>query len=161
VIDARFLKTSMRGFWLAAIVVVTVGSLIPSTSLPMRALDQLNINDKLQHLVAYMVLAFLPAIHERRKFVVAAALGAVALGVALEFGQLLSGWRDFEIADMIADAFGVCIGLTTGILIRLNGRVRSLFAAEAIWPGQTIRKSPVFVAVERDQDRGTARKAHQ
>jgi hypothetical protein len=29
---------------------------------------------------------------------------------------------------MVADAFGVCVGLTGGILIRLNGRVRSLFS---------------------------------
>ena len=118
----------MRGVWLAAIIVVVIGSLIPATSLPMRALDQFKINDKLEHVIAYTVLALLPTVHERRRLVVVAAIGAVALGVGLEYGQRWLGWRDFEIPDMVADAFGVCVGLTGGILIRLNGRVRSLFS---------------------------------
>jgi VanZ family protein len=151
----------MRGLWLAAIVVVAIGSLIPSTSLPMRALDQLNISDKLEHVVAYMVLGILPAVHERRKFVTAASIGAVIFGIALEFGQLLSGWRDFEVGDMVADAFGVCIGLTAGVLIRLNGRVRALFSLEEMRPKQAAHGSVVFLRAEREQHGRTARKAHQ
>jgi VanZ family protein len=69
-------------------------------------------------LCAYAILAFLPAIHERKGFVVAAAVGAVALGVALEYGQLFSGWRDFEVGDMIADAVGVAVGLAVGVQMR-------------------------------------------
>jgi hypothetical protein len=49
------------------------------------------MNDKIEHLTAYAFLAFLPRIHERWRFI-AAAMGAVVLGVALEFGQLYSGW---------------------------------------------------------------------
>jgi glycopeptide antibiotics resistance protein len=40
-----------------------------------------------------------------------AALGLVILGVLLEFGQLLSVDRFFEIDDMIAHAAGICIGM--------------------------------------------------
>jgi VanZ family protein len=93
----------------------------------MRALDYLHINDKLLHFAAYMVLALLPAIHEPRRLVVAAAVGAAALGAALEFGQLVSGWREFEIGDMAADAMGVCIGIMVGIPMGRMNIVRAAF----------------------------------
>jgi VanZ family protein len=111
-------KRALRIIWLLAIIIVIVGSLLPATSIPMKALDSLNINDKLEHVAAYVVLSFLPALHERRPFIIAAALGCAALGVALEFGQLLSGWRDFEIGDMVADAAGVIIGLAIAVPLR-------------------------------------------
>ncbi|MBV8846268.1 MAG: VanZ family protein [Bryobacterales bacterium] len=90
----------------------------------MRALAELHVNDKLEHAGAYAVLAFLPAIHERRKFIMGAAIGTVLLGVGLEFGQLFTGWRDFEVGDMIADAVGVCFGLAFAIPIRSLGMIR-------------------------------------
>lgn len=96
----------------------------------MRALEELHISDKLEHFGAYAVLAFLPAIHERKRFFITAALGAAALGVALEFGQLLSGWRDFEIGDMIADGVGVCFGLAAGIPLRSTQMARSILSEE-------------------------------
>jgi VanZ family protein len=67
-----------------------------------------------EHVAAYQLLAFLPALHEKQRFATAAAMGAVALGVALEYVQLYSGWRDFEIGDMAADAIGVCLGTAAG-----------------------------------------------
>ncbi len=103
---------------------------MPSTSLPLRALEQLHISDKLQHLVAYAVLAFLPAVHERRRFIICAAVAVVALGVALEYGQLFSGWRDFEVRDMIADGVGVCFGLASGIPMRSTEVARSIRLSE-------------------------------
>jgi VanZ family protein len=112
---AAIVKRVLRVLWLLAILTVIVGSVLPSDSNPMRALGSLHINDKIEHAGAYMVLALLPGLHERRKFVIAAAVGAVALGVALEYAQLYSGWRDFEVADMVADAIGVCLGMAAGI----------------------------------------------
>jgi VanZ family protein len=91
----------------------------------MRALAELHISDKLEHVGAYALLAFLPAIHERRRFIVAAAIGTVLLGIALEFGQLFTGWRHFEGGDMVADAVGVCFGVAAGIPIRSSGMIRS------------------------------------
>jgi VanZ family protein len=82
------------------------------------ALNRLKINDKVEHFGAYAFLAFLPVIHERYRFVIAAAIGAILLGVALEFAQLYSGWRDFEVGDLVADAVGVVIGLLAGMPIR-------------------------------------------
>lgn len=67
--------------------------------------------DKVGHLAAYAVLMlwfaqlYYPA---QRRLVLAVAL--VALGIGLEFAQLLTETRTFEIADMLADAAGVAIG---------------------------------------------------
>jgi VanZ family protein len=121
--------TILRTLWLAATVMVVVGSLLPAGSTPMRLLSVLHINDKLEHVGAYAVLAFLPAIHERRSFIIAAAIGIVLLGIGLEFGQLFLGWRDFEIGDMVADAVGVCFGIGVAISIRSSGFIRSIGSA--------------------------------
>ena len=44
--------------------------------------------------------------------------GAVALGVALEYVQRFTGWRDFEYGDMIASAAGVLGGVAAGMILR-------------------------------------------
>lgn len=92
----------------------------------MRMLAQLGLSDKIEHFAAYSLMALLPAVHERSKLAVAAAIGAVTLGIGLEFGQLYSPGRSFEIADMIADALGVCSGLALGTRLRSSRMVRSL-----------------------------------
>jgi len=74
----------------------------------------------------YALLAFLPALYERLRVVFANAAGAIALGVGLEFAQLASGWRNFEIGDMIADLAGVCLGLALGVAIRSRLLVREV-----------------------------------
>jgi VanZ family protein len=112
------LQRLLRIAWIAGIIVVIVGTLLPGDSLPIRELATLDINDKLQHFSAYAALALLPAIHERRRFVVVTALALVAMGVLLEFGQLLSVGRDFEIGDMVADTLGVCAGVGCGCALR-------------------------------------------
>jgi hypothetical protein len=111
-------KTTLRVIWCAAIMVVIIGCLLPGNSAPMKILDRLHIPDKVEHFLAYAVLAFLPTIHERRTFIVGAIVGAVALGVGLEYAQLYTGWRDFEVKDMIADAAGVLAGAALGIPMR-------------------------------------------
>jgi VanZ family protein len=117
-------RKALRTTWLIAIFIVIVGSLLPGDSLPIKPLDRLNINDKIEHFAAYAILAFLPTIHERWRFVIAAAIGAVVPEVALEFGQLYSGWRDFEVGDMVADALGVGFGLLVGVPVRSSEILR-------------------------------------
>jgi VanZ family protein len=111
-------KRWLRILWFAAVVAVVVGSLLPGSSLPIRALGELNISDKILHFAAYAVLAFLPALHERWSALAAALLGAVTLGVLLEFAQRLSPGRNFELADMVADACGVLCGLILALPLR-------------------------------------------
>ena len=55
-----------------------------------------------------------------------AALGAVAMGVALEYAQLYSGWRDFEVGDMVADAAGAGCGFLAAISMRSAAFFRRL-----------------------------------
>ena len=129
-IETEQRKGLLRFVWLLVVLAVVVGSLLPADSLPMQMLDRLRVGDKIQHFGAYATLAFLPAVHERWKFVVAVALAAVAMGVGLEFGQLYSPGRSFEVADMIADAMGVCFGLGIGIPVRSSGAVRSLLCPD-------------------------------
>jgi VanZ family protein len=105
---------------------VIVGSLLPGDSAPMRALSQLPVSDKVDHAIAYAILAWLPATHERRKVVVGAALGAVAMGIALEYAQLYSGWRDFEVSDMVADAVGAGCGFFAALSMRSAAFFRKL-----------------------------------
>jgi VanZ family protein len=118
-------KRLLRGLWLIAVLVVIVGSLLPGNSLPIEMLGRLQISDKIEHLVAYAALGFLPSVHERWKVAAVMLLAAVAMGVGLEFGQLLSPGRQFEIADMLADALGVCFGLAAGTSVRSYSRVGS------------------------------------
>ena len=112
------LRTIFRIAWFLGVIVVIVGTLLPRDSAPITALDKLDISDKVEHFAAYMVLALLPALHERWRTVAILAAALVGLGVLLEFGQLLSPGRDFEIADMVADAAGVCAGIAVGWPLR-------------------------------------------
>jgi VanZ family protein len=108
----------LRILWLASLAAVIVGSLLPASSAPMRMVGQLPVSDKLLHFAAYAVLAFLPALHERGPALALALVGAVSLGVALEFAQRLSPGRNFEIGDMLADACGVLCGLILALPLR-------------------------------------------
>jgi VanZ family protein len=90
-------------------------SLTPSP--PTIDVDQ---SDKVGHAFAYCATMFWFAqLYLRSAVRVRYALGLVALGIALEFMQ---GWvgRDFELADMAADAFGVALGWGAALLIRIE-----------------------------------------
>lgn len=67
--------------------------------------------DKLSHAFAYGALMvwfanLYDALARRRMF----AAGFVAMGITLEFVQGWTGYRTFEVADMVADAAGVAAG---------------------------------------------------
>lgn len=67
--------------------------------------------DKLEHAAAYATLSFwLCQIYRpaRSQFVVATAL--VGLGVGLEYVQGWTGYRTFDVLDMLADGVGVLGG---------------------------------------------------
>ena len=67
--------------------------------------------DKYGHILAYSTLMiWFAAIYKAWRKRLALAVGFVLLGIALEFAQRLTGYRTFDVADMVADAFGVLIG---------------------------------------------------
>lgn len=105
------IRRLLRILWVLMVAAVVAGSMLPAWSAPVRALAYVHINDKLQHFGAYYTLAALPALHESRR-----ALGVIVgvllgLAIGLEFVQLCSGGRSFEVADMVAGACGVGAGL--------------------------------------------------
>ena len=130
------IKRLLRAVWLLMIVITVIGSLLPSSSPPIQTLELLPLSDKFEHFAMYAVLVLLPALHERRRFILLTVFGAIALGIALEYAQLYSGWRDFEIADMIAGAAGAVLGVAVGIPLRCivssrfsSGRLGSKFVS--------------------------------
>ena len=76
--------------------------------------------DKLGHAGAYAASMFWFAqLYVRGAVRLRYALGLVALGIVLEFIQGHVG-RDFEVADMVADAIGVALGWLAALAIRLR-----------------------------------------
>lgn len=91
------------GYTLVAMVLA--GSLAP---LPQ---DGVQVNDKLLHLLSYLILAlWFGFIYPRERFT-RVGLGLIGLGVLIEFLQYGTGYRSFEIADMLVDAAGTAAGL--------------------------------------------------
>ncbi len=100
----------MRRLWLALgwamVAAIVYGSVMHSP--PSLGFEQ---SDKLEHLGGYGMLMFwFCQLYRARRVRIGYALGFVALGVALEFVQGWLGYRDFEVADMVADAAGVAFG---------------------------------------------------
>ena len=101
----------------ALVAFVVWGSLTPSPPSFDMHFDQA---DKLEHAFAYASIMFWFAqLYARKPVRLAYAIGFVALGIALEFIQGQVG-RDFELADMAADAAGVALGWTAALFIRLG-----------------------------------------
>lgn len=103
-----------RGLWLALgwalLLAIVIISLVPA--LPVDLSDD---RDKLGHLMAYGTLMFwwsllLPS----RRARLAAALAFVLMGAVLEVLQAMTGYRSGEVADALANAGGVALGLAFG-----------------------------------------------
>ena len=108
----------LRLVWAAAVVVVITGSLLPGDSSAMQTISGLHVNDKVQHGLSYAVLAWLPVLHERLRIAAVLLVLVAALGVLVEFGQLYSPGRSFDIHDMIADFAGIVAGAVIGLFLR-------------------------------------------
>ena len=128
---SRGMVTSLlRVSWAVSIVAVIIGSLVPASSPLITTLDRTGLSDKADHLLAYALLAFLPALSERLRIVPLAVVFGAALGIALEFAQRLTPSRTFELADMAADMAGLSLGVLLGLLGRRPlARVLERYAA--------------------------------
>jgi hypothetical protein len=93
------------GFWIAAFVTTT--SLMPSKNLP-----NVNLSDKVEHALAYALLAFWFASLVLRRSFIWVALGLLALGGAIEIIQgMMPYGREGDWYDFYADAAGIALGL--------------------------------------------------
>ena len=108
---------NLRPVWLAvgwAMVAAIVWlSLTPSP--PKVDFEQ---SDKVGHFLAYGgVMFWFAQLYVERKARLGYAAGFVALGVALEFVQGWTGYRDFELYDMAADGIGVALGWAAALIL--------------------------------------------
>lgn len=98
--------------WTILICAVVAGSLLPAASPPVVAKDRLHINEELIHFLAYMALAFLPAVLLRpRRLGRSAAAAMFLLSLLLEMAQTAVPGREFELSDLLANAAGIVAGL--------------------------------------------------
>ena len=101
-----------------SVAAVALGSLLPSNSALMQAVGSAGLSDKLEHFLAYALLAFLPTLHENLYLVLSTLCFGAALGIGLEFAQLLTATRSFEVADMAADLAGLAAGALLALPLR-------------------------------------------
>jgi len=113
------LRVLILSLWALLIGCVVVGSLLPAASPVMVAVGNLNINDKVEHLGAYLALSLLPVIGFRdRRRGLKVGLSMFLLGVLMEAGQHFSPGRAVEFGDVIANGAGVSCGTLLGLPIR-------------------------------------------
>ena len=98
--------------WVAAVVFL---SLMPAP--PKIDVDG---GDKLGHFFAYAVMAYWFCQFYFGRTRVLYLIAFVALGVAIEFAQRATGYRNFELADMAANAVGVAAGWAAAALLPLR-----------------------------------------
>ncbi|MBN8730183.1 MAG: hypothetical protein J0L64_06540 [Acidobacteria bacterium] len=120
----RRLHAALRAAWCALVLLVVAGSLIPGSTVLIRAVDSLQVDDQWIHLSAYFLLSLLPAVHERPAVALNMGALAVLLGFAIECGQIFVADRTFQWADAAANAAGVVMGASSGrALCRLAERL--------------------------------------
>jgi VanZ family protein len=101
----RYMKAWLAVGLLIA-VAITITSLVPARDLP-----ALGISDKLEHVIAYLLLAFsfasvIPWIDHPYLM-----LALLAFGGGLEIAQGLMGLgREMDLMDFLADAAGIVVG---------------------------------------------------
>jgi VanZ family protein len=104
-------RLTFRPLWLllgwALVLAIIYESLTPApVDLPVEQ------GDKVLHASAYLVLmSWFSNIYEGARDRVICAAGCIALGVGLEFAQLMTVTRTFDVLDMAAGAAGVLIAL--------------------------------------------------
>ena len=100
-------KLSVAAGWALAALIVWL-SLTPSLPEVDLGVEE---SDKLEHIFAYAPLMFwFCLLYARNGTRLAYAALWIAMGVALEFAQGETGYRNFEVFDMFANTLGVLIG---------------------------------------------------
>jgi len=99
------LRSAWLGLGWLGVIGVVILSLVPTPSVGVEH------GDKLGHTTTYALLMWWFAQAWMRRDVRArTAAGLLALGVVLEYAQGWTGFRDFSLADMVADALGIALG---------------------------------------------------
>jgi hypothetical protein len=119
-----------RRFWIACgfglVLLIIVLSLTPE------APDLGHMNDiKANHLLAYgWTMFWFAQVARRYSSRIGIGLGLLALGIALEYVQGMTGYRTFHYSDMWTDALGVFLGF----ILSLGPMSRGLAMLEGAFP---------------------------
>lgn len=105
-------------FWLLLLATLWL-SLIPVDQVP----SAFNFWDKAQHAFGFMALAFTGLLGYPSR-VRPVLLGLVVLGVGIEYAQYLTGWRQGDWADWLADCVGVAVGHLIWSVAKLKLKTR-------------------------------------
>jgi VanZ family protein len=90
---------------------VVIGSFLPGD-----VVEIVSVNDKLMHVVAYFVLAVWFAGLYRRGLYPLVGAALLALGVGIDLVQGLTPTRHMDVYDMVANFFGIVVGLSLSVL---------------------------------------------
>ena len=81
------------------------------------------VGDKAAHIAAFgMMMMLCATIVTTKRATAWSAVVLIALGIALELAQSMTGYRDFEADDMLADAAGVLVAWAA---VALSARIDS------------------------------------
>lgn len=111
----RITRRPLRFFMLWRIIGwLIVAAIVYGSLTPRPIVIPIHEGDKLGHVLAYSgLMIWFMQLYTRNAHILLAVL-CVSLGIAMEYAQLVSGYRDFEYLDMVADAVGVSIAWALG-----------------------------------------------
>lgn len=101
-------RNAWLALWLCGVTALIVVCLLPSPDLP-----NLRVSDKIEHALAFALLAGSAVqLFERGRALLVVGAGLLALGIGIEFAQaLFTTTRAMERGDVVADAVGIAAGL--------------------------------------------------
>ena len=117
---AALMRRIGRAVFIVGIVVLAVLLLTPGDYLP-----KVDLWDKLEHGLAFGVLAFTGAVaFPGRSSLLRLGFGLPCLGALFEILQIFVPGREAAVGDALANTIGVAIGLTPFVIIQLGRIVR-------------------------------------
>lgn len=117
-------------FWRATGWVIVVGIVVLSLTPQQPNIGGFEMNDKLGHALVYALgMGWFAALYPDTPNRVRYAAFFIALGIALEFAQAFTPYRQFDFIDMLVDVVGVAAGFMIGqpVLQPLDRAMARLF----------------------------------
>jgi len=75
-------------------------------------------SDKVGHFLAYGgVMFWFCVLYRSARTRLVYAIGFIAMGIGIEYIQRWTGYRSFEVYDMVADALGVVLGWAVALVV--------------------------------------------
>ncbi|UZJ41335.1 hypothetical protein OO006_13485 [Prosthecochloris sp. SCSIO W1101] len=107
----------MTGYWLASLVLILAGSLIPFNAI----IANFYGLDTLAHVILYSVLSFVPMVLlADRKNAFLASIAITPLGYLFETINVVVTGEPFHALNALANNAGVILGIATGFVVRLK-----------------------------------------